>query len=642
MRDLRIESSKWGSGEVLLSDLKLRRCLSAVGLVLGFISFTPAGQAQGIRAEATTVTIEAVEPDAAPADSGTITINVPRSAKPTPARQEGTPRATGAAGQPAAGAWQPATSPIRTGGVGAPRSPGARVESSGGSAVISGQKITIEGQQVKVSGAERGAATARIQSIPSEPSYLQGPIVETSSPTVSRGGVTLPLRPEMLPEKPMALTVPTVNVTTLTNGIVLYHYQSKDLPRVQVSVLMNAGTRLDPADKLGLAELTARTVRSGGSAGVGGDDIDRQLEQIGSDFTLTANKEYTGGTLFALTENLDKAMKILTDILLRPELDPARLEKQRELMLENIRRQNDEPADISRREFRKIAYGSEHWLARTPTPSQVKSITRDDVRKFYEEWYRPASLRLGVSGDISKEDARKLIESALLAWNKPAAQVPPRAAVAEDRDTTGGVYYIRKMTAQSQIRMGHLGMARLSPDIYAVTILNGVYGTGGFSSRLMNRVRTKRGFVYGVGGGVMSDDPRGLFMASAASKSKTTAAAVEEILDVTRELLSGDISEEEIETSKRDNVFSFLTEFARPSQIVDKYMQTDFQGFPPDYLQTYIERLKAVTKEQVVEMARKYIHPDRLKIMVIGFEKQFDKPVATFGAVNEVKLDVPE
>jgi predicted Zn-dependent peptidase len=472
--------------------------------------------------------------------------------------------------------------------------------------------------------------------------FLQPPIIETSAPTVSRAGVSLPLRPEMLPEAPMPMTVPTVNVTTLTNGIVLYHYESRDLPRIQISMLIDAGSRLDPADKVGLSDLTVRALRSGGAAGRAGDDVDRELEQIGSDLSLSVNRDYVDGDMFALTENADKAVKILADILLHPEFDEKKLEQQRSLILEGIRRQNDEPADISRREFRKIIYGPDHWLARTPTAAQVKSLTRTDVQKFYEEWFRPSSLRIGVTGDISKADAQKLIESAFASWNKLAANVPPRADVAEDRDTSTGVFYIRKMTAQSQIRMGHLGMSRLSPDRYAVSVLNGIYGTGGFSSRLMNRVRTKRGFGYGVGGGVMNDDPKGIFLASAASKSKTTAAAIEEIMDVTRQLLTGDITDDEIEVSKRDTVFQFLTEFARPAQVIDKYMLTDFQGYPPDYLQTFVERTRAVTREQIVEAAKKYIHPDRLKLLVIGFEKQFDKPVSTFGPVTEVKLEQGE
>lgn len=473
---------------------------------------------------------------------------------------------------------------------------------------------------------------------PSE-SFLPPPQEKTSSPTLSRGGETLPLRPEMLPEEQLKFEIPSVEESRLPSGIHFYYFPSKDLPRVQVTVLMNAGSQIEPSEKTGLAELTARTLRAGGANGRSGDDIDRELEQIGSDFSFSVTREYASGRLFALTEHREKAMQIMADLLLRPDFEPQKLQQQRDLMIEALRRQNDEPPEISRREFRKIIYGADHPLARTPTPSQLKTLTREDVRTFYDDYYRPASLWIGVAGDISRDDARQLVENAFSRWNKPPAQIGDLEPVADDRDSTGAVYYIRKMTAQSQIRLGHVGIPRHSPEQYAVTVLNGIYGTGGFSSRLMNRVRTKRGFVYGVGGGIFSDVPTGLFVASAASKSRTTGAAIEEILSVTRELLSGEITAEEIETAKRDTIFSFMTEFDEPAEVLNKHMLYDFQGYPEDFLQNFIERIRAVKPEEIRAAAEKYIHPDRLKILVVGFDKQFDKPLSTFGPVTEMPLN---
>lgn len=469
--------------------------------------------------------------------------------------------------------------------------------------------------------------------------FLPRPLTEETSQTAQRGGAMLPMRPEQLPADPIELKVPDVFKTTLPNGIRFYHYPSKDLPRVQVNFMMRGGSFLDPADKVGLADLAARTVRAGGAAGKAGDDVDRQLEQIGSTMSWSANREFAGGRLFALSENVEPAMKIAADILLRPELDAKKLEEQRGLMLEDLRRENDQASEVSRREYRKIIYGNDHPLARTPKPEQLKSITQADVRKFYEEYYRPSSLWIGVSGDISREDAMKLVEKTFGEWKKPEAQLPPPPTVDEARDTSGGVYYIRKMTAQSQIRIGHLGVDRLNPDRHAITVMNAVYGTGGFSSRLMNRVRTKRGFVYGVGGGVLSDTPRGLFVASAGSKARTTAAAIQEILDVTSETVTQPITEEELEIAKRDTIFSFMTEFDQSAEVIEKHMTTDFQGYPEDYLQTYVDKIRSVTKEQAAEVAQKYIRPDNLKIFVIGFDKQFDKPLTTFGPVTELPLD---
>jgi len=468
-----------------------------------------------------------------------------------------------------------------------------------------------------------------------EANFLPPPVDAGSSAVITRAGETIPLRPELLTEKPLPLQVPDVYKEKLANGIQFYHYESKDLPRIQVSLLINAGSMLEPADKVGAADLTARGLRSGGAGDRNADGIERDLERRGSELSLSVGREYASGRLFALTENRDKAMQILADILLRPQFDEQKLQQQKDLIVEGLRRQNDEPGEMSRREFRKVIYGKDHPLARVPTPAQVTSLSRADVQKFYDSFYRPASISVGVSGDISRDDARKLVEGALGTWNKPAAEVPAPPAIADAADSSAGVYIARKLTAQSQIRIGHLGMRRHEPLQYASAVLNGIYGTGGFSSRLMNRVRTKRGFVYGVGGGVFNDQPQGLFVASAASKSRTTAAAIEEILDVTRGLLKDEITDDEIETAKRDAIFSFFTEFDEPAELINKYMVTDFQGYPADYLKTYPERIRAVTREELFAAAKQYIHPDRLKIFVVGFEKQFDKPLSTFGPVSE-------
>ncbi len=456
-----------------------------------------------------------------------------------------------------------------------------------------------------------------------------------TEPVIMRGGQEIPLRPELLSSATLAVTVPDVFETTLTNGIRFYHHENHDLPRVRVTLLVEAGKNADPSDKVGLAEITARTMRSGGAAGKSGDEIDTQLEQIGSDLELSVDSDHVAGSLFALSEKAGEAMGLLADVLMKPDFDQKKLEQQRARALEELRRQNDQPADISRREFRKIIYGPDHPLARTPTSATIGAITRDDVRSFHDARYRPSTLWVGVSGDISQADARKLVEQAFGGWDRPPAEPLTMLPVDQNSDTTGGVYLTQKATAQSQIRLGHFGLERRSPRAYAANVLNSIYGTGGFSSRLMNTVRTKNGYVYGVGGGIMSDEPMGLFAAAAASKPGTTVAAIKEILNVTQSIIDGPISEDELETARRDIVFTFVNQFDTAAETIAAHMLYDYRGYEPDYLQTFPERVRAVTAADVKAVASELIHPDRIKIYVIGNESELDAPLSTFGLVQE-------
>lgn len=459
-----------------------------------------------------------------------------------------------------------------------------------------------------------------------------------TSATIVRNGVPIPLRPEMLTYKPLKLTVPSVTETTLSNGMRLFAYESHDLPRVYFTVLVRAGKLLDPADKLGLAETTVNTLRSGGTATKSGDDIDRELEQIGSELEVSAERDYIRIQMFALAEKREQALGILSDLLLHPAFDEKKLAQQKELEIEDLRRENDQPSQIARREFRKLIYGAENPMARTPRPEHIGAIARADVEKFYQDYYRPSSVWLGISGDVSLSDAQKLAETSFGAWNRPPAELPPPPVVDETRDTSPSVAVIHRETAQAQFRIGHLGAPRHIPEEYAITVLNGIYGTGGFGSRLMSEVRTKRGFAYGVGGGVWTDTARGLFVAAGSSKSQTTVAAVDTILSITKELLAGNINDDELEVAKRDAIYSFVTGFDTPREIVYSYMNYDLLGYPRDYLQTYVDRIREVTKEQTVDAARKFIHPDRLKVLIVGNETALDKPLSTLGSVQEIKL----
>lgn len=573
-----------------------------------------------------------------------------QAAQPTP-RPRVTVRPRGTLSAPPAGTFRPSTS-------------GISIEETTGPAVTppSDEPITITPAPGSTRRPRRTPAPApgEVQPPPATATPMPAPAVPAAgqaaapqaddsflprvpavsgSPVVVRGGQKLPLRPEQLTARPLDLTVPEVNETTLSNGMRLYHYRSTELPRVSFHLLINAGKNLDPADKVGLADLTARTLRSGGTAELDADQVDRQLEQLGSDLDVSAEREYVTARLFALKDNAGKALDLLADLMTSPALDAGRLEQQRALALEEVRRENDNPSEIGRREFRKLIYGPDHPLARTPTSASLSAITRDDVADFYQKYYRPSSILIGVAGDVTLEEAKQLVEASFGHWKTEPAVVPPVPPLDADRDTSPAVVLIRKPTAQSQIRVGHLGIPRHTPEQYAVAVLNNVYGTGGFSSRLMNVVRTQHGYAYGTGGALLSDNPRGLFFAAAGSKANTTAAAIRAIIQVTKDLLNGTISPDEIETAKRDVIFSFFTGLDTPGEIVATYMQYDFLGYPDDFLKTYTDRIRAVKAEDLIKAARKYIHPDRLQILVVGNEAEFDAPLSEFGPVKIVELE---
>lgn len=460
-----------------------------------------------------------------------------------------------------------------------------------------------------------------------------------TSASVMRGGERIPLRPEMLTAKPLAIIVPEAYETTLTNGIHFFCCESHELPVFHCTVMIRAGSLLDPPDKLGLASVVAGAVRGGGTSQMSPDEFDRELEKIGSEISVSADREMVRVQLFALAERRAEAMKLLAQLLLCPAFDAKKVEQEKDRLVEEIRRENDEPAGLSRREYRKFVYGTTHPLARTARPAHVRAIVREDVKAFYENYYCPSSAWIGIAGDVAKADAQKLVEDWFGAWTRPAATLPAVPPPDEAADRATKVGFILKDTAQAQIRVGHLGVPHNTRDQYAIAVLNGIYGTAGFSSRLMDEIRTRRGYVYGVGGGVFSDDPRGLFVAVGSSKSKSTVAAIEAMIEITRGMLKGDITRDEMELARKDVVNTYISGIDTPRGLLNEYMYRDFLGYPADYVRRYPERIAAVTLDEVTSAARRHMRPDNLKILVVGKPDSFDKPLKTLGDPVEVKLE---
>lgn len=458
-----------------------------------------------------------------------------------------------------------------------------------------------------------------------------------TSASITRNGRVIPLRPELLPDTPPNLTVPSVERTTLSLGIRYFAFVSHELPVVNFTIYVKSGSILDPANRVGLADVMCDAWRAGGTKQLSPEEFDRKLEDIGSELSVSAEREFTKIELFALTQHQDEALSLLAQLFTSPRFDEKKFEKQKKLKIEEIRRENDEPGDIARREFRKLIYGPDHPLARTPTIESVRAMKRDEAIKFYNQTFSPAAIWFGVSGDVDSSKTQESLKKLFAGWNSavsPAAYAIPPANFAPA--TT--VSLVRKDTAQSQIRLGHLGIPRHLPEEFAVDVLNQLYGSGDFSARLMSQVRTKLGYMYGVSGSLSEDDPLGVFYAAGSSKAASTAASVHAILDVTRGLFSNEFTDDEIETAKRGAIFAHLDNFKTPAEIVNEYIWYDFYGYAPDYLQRYAERIRAVSREQMLEVVHKHVHPEKLRLLLVGKESTFDSPASTLGQVTEIKL----
>jgi zinc protease len=296
--------------------------------------------------------------------------------------------------------------------------------------------------------------------------------------------------------------IPQPQRIELENGLVLLLLEDHELPLVEATVLVRAGSGYDPADKIGLADLAGRVLRTGGTERMNGDQLDDWLESRAAAIEVGVTEDAARVTMSSLKKDFPDALRLLADVLRRPAFDPKKLEVERNRAVSNVSRQNDELLDILFREFQEIVYGPDSPYGWTETYATLGAITRDDALDWHRRMFHPDRTVLGLVGDFSSAEAVRWVREALGDW--PRGSETKLAAPAWRQRITPGIYYAEKGDVpQSGIIMGHLGVRRDHPDYYALEVMNQVLGTSTFS-RLFSNVRTKKGLASAVGGQVGS------------------------------------------------------------------------------------------------------------------------------------------
>ncbi len=448
-------------------------------------------------------------------------------------------------------------------------------------------------------------------------------------------GTTLPNRPEELPPfDSLVFVPPTPYSTVLPNGITLYVLEDHELPIVNIDLLFGHGARCDSPGAPGVASYTARAMRSGGSVSVQGDALDDTLDFLAAAISSNVTVESGSANLNVMRKDFDVGLSLLADVVMNPAFPEDKIEEMKRVSRENIRRRDDAPRQIARMKFRQVVYGEDSPWSLQLEMEDIDRIARSQLVEFHRTWYVPNLTHMAVSGDIDREEAVRKITEAFAGWER--APVPEITLPEPGQGMEQGVYIYPKDVAQSVIRMGWLGMQRHSEDQYAVEVMNRIFGVGTSTSRLGLEVRSNRGLAYQVGGAVLSDpDPRqGMMLAVAGTRADKTHETVTVMRAVIDSMSTQPVTDAEMKQTKDMIVNSFIFAYDSPRQIVGQQMQLAYEGYEDDYLETYIARIGAVSKDDVLRVAGKYLRTESLRILVVGDSTKFDKPLGEFGTVR--------
>lgn len=444
--------------------------------------------------------------------------------------------------------------------------------------------------------------------------------------------ITIPPLPAFHPQQPKRFELP--------NGMVVFLQEDHELPIIDGTARIRGGSRSEPASKVGMLDIYGEVWRTGGTKTQTGDQLDDYLE-------VRAAKVETGNTVDSTTiawsclkEDFDDVFKAFNDVLREPEFRADKLDLAQKEMYDSISRRNDDVGALAARESVKLAYGANNPYARQPEYATVAAVTRQDLVDWHHAHVHPNNIILGIVGDFDSVAMEAKLRQAFGDWPKgPAVNKEEKI---EFQPAKPGYYLVAKEDVnQSSIRMTELGIRRDNPDYYAAQVFNEAFG-GGFSSRLFKSIRTAQGLAYGVGAGIgAAFDHPGIVRVSMSTKSATTVESIQALYKEIDGLQQNPISDDEIKRAKDSILNSFVFNFDSPEKVLHERMAYEFYGYPPDYLERYRAGIEKVGKADVARAATKYLHKDRLAVLVVGNTADFDKPLDSLGPVTKIDVSIP-
>lgn len=436
------------------------------------------------------------------------------------------------------------------------------------------------------------------------------------------------------------ITMPSYERVELDNGMILFLAEDHEFPLVELSATVAVGSIYEPADKIGLAEMTGEVMRTGGTEKNQGDALDELVEARGLRVETFIGESSGGAYLSAMKEDTRMGMELLADILMNPAFPEDKIKLAKEQQKAGIARRNDDPMSIARREAMKVVFGADHPSARYPEYATIASVTRQDMVDFHQTWFHPDRMYLVVIGDFDSQEMVELIETTFAGWEKASTPLPADPEIPEFPRTVNVVD--KDDLTQTTVIMGHKGIRADNQHYAGLLVANRILG-GGFSTRLFNEIRSRQGLAYSVGSspGTGFRTP-GMFMAFTMTKSQSSEKATAAILVEIQRMLDEEVSDEELERAKDGILNSEVFSYDSKREILDRMVMFERYGYPADFLVRYQDSVKNMTRAQVLAACNAVWKPDQMTILAVGNYADWDGDFSTFGPVNMVDITIPE
>lgn len=414
------------------------------------------------------------------------------------------------------------------------------------------------------------------------------------------------------------VTIPEYSRFQLDNGLTVYLMENHELPLVNGIARMRTGSRLEPAEKVGLADIVGTVMRTGGTKQHPSEQLNQMLEQRAASVETGISTASGSASFAALSEDLDTVFGLFSEVIREPAFEEDKLVLAKTQRRGNIARRNDDPDSITGREFKKLIYGGESPYARTQEYQTLDNISQTDVESFYQQNFHPNCMILGIVGDFDPAAMTQRIKKEFGDWPAiPERDETPPAPGAEQIKAGETFVVDQPQLSQSNVQIGHLGGQFDSPDIFSLLVMNEALNS--FGGRLFNEVRSRQGLAYSVYAvwSARYDYP-GLFISGGQTRSEATVPFIKAVMGELQKVREAPLSADELQQAKDSILNSFVFNFQDPGQTLSRLMRYEYFGYPDDFIFQYQRAVKTMTAEKVQAAAKKYLQPDQIVTLVVG------------------------
>jgi zinc protease len=436
--------------------------------------------------------------------------------------------------------------------------------------------------------------------------------------------------PALAPESPVEWPKRTVRM--LSNGLQVVLVESCTFPMISAQLYFRSGNAVVAHSAPGLADMTATVVRTG-TATRPSRRIEEDLRRMGAGLGTHAGADSSAISASGLAEFSDGILELMADLARHASFPEDEFERERRQRLEELRIERTTPSFLASERLRRVLFGEHPYAVVAPSEEQVAGFTRDRLADFYRKHYVPAESVLIVVGDFSADAMLDRIEKTFGEWKAPKPEAP--VSPAPPRQAGRRVHLVHVPgTVQAQVLLGNLSITRRSPDWHSLVLANSIYG-GAFHSRLVINIREQKGYTYSPGSGVNALRQQGYFTVRAAVRNDVVAATLTEMFYEMDRMRSVPVTAEELDSARSYLSGVFSLGVATQDGLLGQLSTVYLDQLPEGYLETYREKIRALTDADVLLAARRHFDSANAQIVVVGDRTQIGEQAALFGPVTE-------